>query len=87
MKLAEVHTLYETNARSIPDMLRQAADGIENEADGSYSPTTAMVAVQVAENGSINIYGWGETNDYHALGLLQRGVHWLLNDLADRGGQ
>lgn len=47
-QLAEVHTLYETNARSIPDMLRRAADGIETEVSEGYSPTQAMVAVQVS---------------------------------------
>lgn len=75
MSLTEVHTLYETNARSIPDMLRQAADGIETEAEEGYSPTKAMVAVQLAENGEVKIYGWGETDDVHALGVLQMGIH------------
>ena len=42
MKLAEVHTLYETNRRSIPDMLRQFADGIETEVDEGYSPDVAQ---------------------------------------------
>lgn len=77
MKLAEVHTLYETNARSIPDMLRQAADSIETEGEGDYSPTKAMVAVQIAENGEIKVYGWGETDDMHAIGMLHCGLNFL----------
>lgn len=72
-KLAEVHTLYETNARSIPDMLRQAAEGIETETDED-SRTTAVIAVQLAENGEVQVYGWGDTSDIHALGVLQLGI-------------
>lgn len=81
MKLAEVHTLYETNARSIPDMLREAASNIETEVEGGFSPTIAMVAVQLTENGNVQIYGWGDTDDLRALGLLQRGQFSLLATL------
>ena len=84
MKLAEVHTLYEANCRSIPDMLRQSADSIESEATEGHSPTKAMVAVQLAENGDVEIYGWGDTDDLHALGLLQRGAHRLCEILSKR---
>lgn len=79
MKLAEVHTLYESNFRSIPDMLREAADSIETEAEEGYTPTTAMVAVQLSEGGEIKVYGWGDTDDLRAIGLLERGKHDLLN--------
>lgn len=83
MPVAEVHTLYETNARSIPDMLRTAAESIEAEVSEGYSPTVAMVAVQLAENGEIKLYGWGETEIYHSLALLARGQHDLLTTLAE----
>jgi len=76
--LAEVHVLYESNCRSIPDMLRQAANSIEAESDGDSSPTTAMIAVQLAENGKVQMYGWGDTGNLHAIGLLERGKHELL---------
>lgn len=82
-KLAEVHKLYDTNCRSIPDMLRQAADSIESEVEEGYSPTVAMVAVQIAESGKVKIYGWGDTDDLRALGLLERGKHELLSIVAD----
>lgn len=72
--LAEVHTIYETNARSIPDMLRQSADSIETETVEGYSPTVAMVAVQLSENGEIQVYGWGDTTTIHALGVLHAGA-------------
>jgi hypothetical protein len=74
MKLAEVSTLYETNCRSIPDMLRTAAASIESEADEGYSPTKTMIAVQISENGGVQVYGWGDTDELRALGLLQLGL-------------
>ena len=84
MALAEVRTLYETNMRSVPAMLRQAADSIESEADDDdCSPTVAMIAIQLHENGAVQVYGWGDTSDLHALGLIERGKHELLSNIAD----
>ena len=81
--LAEVATIYESNAREICAMLRQAADNIELEADEGFSPTVAIVAVSIAESGGIKIYGWGDTDDLRALGLLERGKHQLLATVED----
>ena len=83
MPIAEVTTIYETNCRSIPDMMRQSADSIEAESHEDCSPTVAMVAVQIAENGQVNIYGWGDTCDLHAIGLLERGKHELLSNISE----
>lgn len=77
--LAEVHTLYETNCRSIPDMLRQSADGIESEVAEGYSPTVAMFAVQLSESGGIQIYGWGDCDAMKALAMIERGKAKLLS--------
>lgn len=77
-KLAEVHTLYDVNCRSIPAMLRQAADSIETEAEEGYSPTKAMVAVQISENGQVQLYGWGETEIFHSIALLEIGKQKLI---------
>ena len=82
--LAEVVTLYSENASSIPAMLRQAADAIETESAEGFDPTRAMIAVQISESGQIQIYGWGNTDSMHALATLQRGIHWMLNDMAAR---
>lgn len=79
MRLAEVHTLYETNCRSIPDMLRQSADNIETEAAEGYSPTVAMFAIQLAENGKVQIYGWGDCDAMKALAMIERGKDALLS--------
>ena len=83
MKLAEVHTIYETNARSIPDMLRQSADSIETEAAEGHDPTKAMVAVRITEGGQVDIYGWGETDIMHSLALLQLGLAKLSKQALD----
>ena len=83
--LAEVHTIYETNARSIPDMLRQSADSIETETVEGYSPTVAMVAVQLSENGEIQVYGWGDTTTIHALGVLHAGAQKIGQMVLDTG--
>ena len=83
VRLAEVETLYATNCRSIPDMLRQAADSIEAEAEEGSSPTIAMVAVQIAESGQVKVYGWGDTDNLRAIGLLERGKHDFLTTIAE----
>lgn len=83
MALAEVLTLYETNCRSIADMLRQAAESIEDEVNqADCSPTKAVVALQLSEDGQVQVYGWGDTDDLHALGLIERGKHELLSAMA-----
>jgi hypothetical protein len=68
--LAEVHTLYETNAADIPAMLRMAADNIES----GRTPTQAIVAVVVDIDGDISVLGWGETNSMDTLATLQLGI-------------
>lgn len=79
MALAEVSTLYEVNCRNIPEMLRGAADNIESEADEpDCSPTKAVVAIQLSQDGQVVVYGWGDTSDIHALGIIERGKHELL---------
>jgi len=83
--LAEVHTIYETNARSIPDMLRQSANSIESEVPEGFSRTTAMIAVQLTENGDIQVYGWGQTTTIHALGVLHAGAQKIGGMVLDTG--
>ena len=79
-KLVEVSVLYAARCRSIPDMLREAADSIESETD-EHDRTKAMVAVQVTETGEAAVYGWGETDDIHALGCLQLGIFSLTGNM------
>jgi len=69
MEIAEVITLYDTNANNIVDMLRIKASAIEAETPAD-DRTVAMIAVEVTESGDIEIFGWGQTNDFHCLGVL-----------------
>ena len=74
MAIAEVVTLYDTNARTpIPDQMRIAADTIESETEDN-DKTTAMVFIQLYESGDVQVCGIGETNDLHSLGLLVKAV-------------
>lgn len=74
-KLAAVETLYETNCRSIADMLREAAGSIDKEADDpDCDPTRVMVAVQLTAGGEVQVYGWGDTDNILALATLQLGI-------------
>jgi len=67
--IAEVVTLYGTNASHITDMLRKRADAIEAETDAD-DKTVALIAIEVTQSGDLEIYGWGDTNDFHCLGVL-----------------
>lgn len=80
-KLAEVTPIYERNYRFIPAMLREAADSIETEEGEGYAPTSAMVAVQLCENGEIKYYGWGDVDVMKALAMFARAQHRLHNML------
>ena len=73
LHFAEVITLHSTNASDIAAMLRQAADTIEAETEDDVR-TVAIVAVQVAENGQAQVYGWGQTDTLAAIGTLHLGA-------------
>jgi len=83
VKLAEVHTLYESNAAQIPEMLRTAADSIETEESEGFDPTRAVVAVQIGENGNVRVYGWGKTDTMDSIALLHLGAAQLTNSLLE----
>jgi hypothetical protein len=69
--LAEVVTLYETNSRSMPEMLRKLADSIESEDAAQHDMTTSIACIQLKESGDIEIYGWGDLDDkYKCVGVL-----------------
>jgi hypothetical protein len=74
VKLAEVVTLYDSNARTpIPDQMRIAADTIESETDDN-DKTVAMVFVQLHESGDVQVVGIGDTDELHSLGCLTRAL-------------
>lgn len=67
--VAEVITLYDSNANHIPAMLRKRAEMIEAETEAD-DRTVAMIAIAVTESGDLEVYGWGDTDDFHCLGVL-----------------
>lgn len=86
-KLAEVITLYESNASDIASMLRSAADVVESEAeDGFVGPkaTRAVVAVQITNGGGLKVYGWGKTDSLDSIGILNLGLAYLTNEMVAR---
>ena len=68
-KLAEVVTLYDSNASQIPAMLRKRADAIDAETEKD-DRTIATIFIEVTESGDLEIYGFGQTDDFHCLGVL-----------------
>lgn len=69
MAIAEVITLYDANANDVVAMLRKRADIIEAQTDTD-DRTVAMIAIEVTESSDIQVFGWGQTDDFHALGVM-----------------
>jgi len=74
VKLAEVVTLYDSNASQIPAMLRKRADAIEAETERD-DRTVAMIAVEVTDSGDLEIYGWAIQMTSIALAFSQWRPH------------
>lgn len=71
MAIAEVITLYDSNANDVVAMLRKRADIIEAQTDED-DRSVAVIAVEVTESGDIQVFGWGQTDDFHALGVMAK---------------
>lgn len=76
VRLAEVVTLYDTNCRDIPEMLRGAADVIEEDE----VRTDTMLGITLSEHGEVRIYGWGDADNLRAIALLQLAMASLTAD-------
>lgn len=63
--LAEVHTLYESNANDIVAMMREIADEIEEHDD-----TRGMVCLRMTDEG-LRPYLWGKMTTPEALGYME----------------
>lgn len=80
MHLAEVVTLYDTNANDIPAMLRKCADQIEA---GEYGEPECMAATLYTDEGSV-VFGWGASSDEHrCISLFQIGSAQLVRNMLD----
>ncbi len=74
--LAEVVTIYESNASDVAAMLRMAADNIEK----GDPAVRSMHAVAELEDGGIQIFGWGKTDTPRTLAMFQLGIAQLTRD-------
>lgn len=59
--VTEVKTLYKSNARDIPAMLRKLAQDIESPPAGAITPNAAVCVIFDTVTGQYNTYGWGDT--------------------------
>lgn len=79
MALAEVVTLYDTNCRDIPEMLKGLAEAVELERQEGIQ-TETVLAIQLTDGGAISIYGFGDADNFKALALLQLAITRVSND-------
>ncbi len=64
--VAEVATLYETNARDIVAQLRQCADNIEKGEEVYRGAVFCLAGPGV----TVDVYAWGALDSFSALGVL-----------------
>lgn len=62
VKLAEVKTIYVSNARQIPEMMRKLAGEIEQPPVEGAAPDQVLCIVRDSKTGMQNAYGWGDTS-------------------------
>lgn len=80
-KLAEVVSLYETNSRDIPAMLRKMADDIEG---GTYGEVGEAAVVLCGD--TLEVFGWGAAQDgCSSATLLQAGAMRLIRAVEGHG--
>lgn len=84
-KLAAVETLYKSNARQIPEMLRKMADNIENPPVPDVKPDQGLFILRDSKTGQINLYAWGDLDINDSLAMLAIGTK-RLSSIADNGG-
>lgn len=60
-------------ASDVIGSLRRAATSIEKKTEED-DRTQAMIAVQITENGRVEVYGWGRTDMFHAMGALAAAI-------------
>lgn len=68
--IAEVTVLYEKNSRQVVQQLREAANNIEK---GDAGEIQGAVFVLATPGGGVDIYAWGDLDNFSALGVLERG--------------
>lgn len=80
--IIEVTTIYERNARDVVTQLRAAADSIER---GLHDfDVRGAVFVLASRNTKVDVYSWGDLDNYSTLGVLSRAVAYI-NRFIDPG--
>lgn len=76
MALAEVKTIYESNASQVAETMRKNAEAIES---GEYGDIRCAVTVIVGGVGieTVEVFGLGKTDFWDSLGVLQGGISKL----------
>ena len=69
-KLAEVKTIYESNARQIPEMMRKLAGEIESPPIPGAVPDQVLCIVRDSKTGLQNAYAWGNTDIQTSIAML-----------------
>ena len=83
-KLAEVKTIYESNARQIPEMMRKLAGEIEQPPAEGAKPDQVLCIVRDSKTGMQNAYAWGDTNIQTSIMMMSIQQRRLAN-IADAG--
>lgn len=76
-KLASVKTLYKSNARRIPEMMRKLASEVETPPVKGVTIDQAVCIIRDSKTGRLNIYGWGDINIDASLSLLAQTTRQL----------
>lgn len=83
-KLAEVKTLYVSNARQIPEMMRKLAGEVERPPVPGVHVDQALCVIRDSCTGRFNVYGWGDVTIDSSLSLLAQAQQQLVQ--VARGG-
>lgn len=83
-KLAEVKTIYVSNARQIPEMMRKLAGEIEQPPVEGACPDQVLCIVRDSKTGMQNAYAWGDTDIQTSIMMMSIQQKRLAN-IADAG--
>jgi hypothetical protein len=82
-KLAEVKTIYSTNARQIPEMLTKLGAEISSGQISAKIDQCVCLA-RDSSTGKFKVYAWGDIGIDQSISLLAQG-HRRLSSIADNG--
>lgn len=81
MPADNVIALVGQNFHDIPALLREMADAIER---GDHGDVVSGAGVLLDRDGRPVVFGWGQTDSVHSIGMFQIGATWLATHRAER---